>query len=141
MKIQSFTNQPLSSDSMFPSSQNFNSLTNALGMAFPGAVNVGYPSSHSVPVKEASHGSGQGGSIGSNGSHGMNINSGSGSGNALPVPSGTVGSRSAEAEGKSSSKNTKRMKDDSANSGSSAVKDGDKDKIIADLLAQLNQAP
>ncbi len=63
------------------------------------------------------------------------------SGNALPVPSGTVGSRSAEAEGKSSSKNTKRMKDDSANSGSSAVKDGDKDKIIADLLAQLNQAP
>ena len=141
MKLQSFGNQPLSSDSMFTSSQNFNSLTNALGMAFPGAVNVGYPSSNSVPVKDVSHGSGQGGSDGSNGSHGMNINSGSGSGNALPVPGGTVGSRSAEAEAKSFSKNTKSKKEDSANSGSSAVKDTEKDKLIADLLAQLNQAP
>ena len=81
---------------MFAPSSNINSLTNALGMVFPGPVNVGYPSNYSVmPAEGGNIANNCSGSNGSNDSHGMNINSGSGSGGPIPqIAGGTGGSRS-----------------------------------------------
>ena len=87
------------------SSSNFNSLTNALGMAFPGQVNCGYPSSNFEIAGGANNNNGSSGSNGSNGSHGMNITSGSGTGGPPQIAGGTGGSRSAHETNKQQTSN------------------------------------